>query len=86
MDIGCGAGGFVKLAPNDGWKFSVGIDANSLYQTEYKNTETVQFINADFDELSTEVLGEGYDCITMWNVLEHLYDLNKIVNNIKKAP
>lgn len=83
MDIGCGAGGFVKLAPSDGWKFSVGIDANSLYQTEYKNTESVQFINADFDELSTKVLGDGYDCITMWNVLEHLYDLNKIVDNIK---
>ena len=84
MDIGCGAGGFVKLAPTSGWKFSVGIDANSLYKKTYNNTDSVQFINTNFDDLEPETLGQEYDCITMWNVLEHLYDLDKIINNIKK--
>ena len=83
MDIGCGAGVFLEVASERGWKNCVGVDANSRYGTYYRPHLHLQYINSSFEKLEPSVLGKDYDCITLWNVLEHLYDLHSIVASIK---
>jgi 2-polyprenyl-3-methyl-5-hydroxy-6-metoxy-1,4-benzoquinol methylase len=84
MDIGCGAGVFLKEAYKRGWQDCVGVDINERYRDIYKKDKGVQFINRTFEGLSDNDLGEDYDCISLWSVLEHLYDLKSIIQTIKK--
>lgn len=83
MDIGCGAGVFLEIALENGWKRCVGVDVNERYSDIYNDAEGIQFINASFESLDSEKLGSDYDCISMWSVLEHLYDLHNILEAVK---
>jgi trans-aconitate methyltransferase len=83
MDIGCGAGVFLKTANRDGWKQCIGVDVNERYSDIYRDSPGVQFINASFESLAPGRVGNNYDCIAMWSVLEHLYDLHAILASVK---
>jgi 2-polyprenyl-3-methyl-5-hydroxy-6-metoxy-1,4-benzoquinol methylase len=83
MDIGCGAGVFLRTAEHNGWSQCVGIDVNERYAAVYRNAPGVQFISANFESLDPTRLGRDYDCIAMWSVLEHLYDLHGILRTLK---
>lgn len=84
MDIGCGAGGFLEVAFANGWDACVGIDANNRYADIYQEAGGIQYIQSSFERLDRERLGTDYDCISLWNVLEHLFDLQSIVAEIKR--
>jgi 2-polyprenyl-3-methyl-5-hydroxy-6-metoxy-1,4-benzoquinol methylase len=84
MDIGCGAGGFLKMADINNWQHCVGVDVNQRYESTYQEIKGVQFISANFESLDPQKLGSDYDCIAMWSVLEHLYDLNEILKATKR--
>ncbi len=83
MDIGCGSGGFLRIANETGWEYCIGVDANERYADIYKETKGVQFLQSSFEHLDHEKIGTGYDCIAMWNVLEHLYDIQSIVSDVR---
>lgn len=83
MDIGCGAGVFLKMADRNGWSQCIGIDVNERYSTIYRDAKGIQFISANFESLDAARLGNDYDCISMWSVLEHLYELHNILGVIK---
>lgn len=84
MDIGCGAGVFLEVALENGWDTCVGIDANSRYSDIYQEAKGIQYIQSSFERFDRECLGKNYDCISLWNVLEHLFDLQSIVIEIKR--
>lgn len=84
MDIGCGAGVFLEVALANGWETCVGIDANGRYADIYQDAVGIQYIQSSFERLDRERLGRNYDCISLWNVLEHLFDLQGIVAEIKR--
>lgn len=83
MDLGCGAGVFLKMAERNGWKQCVGVDINQRYSDIYSAAEGIQFINSSFERLEPEKLGSEYDVISMWSVLEHLYELHPILEQLK---
>jgi 2-polyprenyl-3-methyl-5-hydroxy-6-metoxy-1,4-benzoquinol methylase len=83
MDLGCGAGVFLKMADRNNWKHCVGVDVNERYSSMYKDTPGVQFLQGRFESLDPTKLGRDYDCISMWSVLEHLYDLPGILGTLK---
>ncbi|MDH4226861.1 MAG: class I SAM-dependent methyltransferase [Deltaproteobacteria bacterium] len=83
MDIGCGAGVFLEVAFERGWKSCVGVDVNERYADIYADAKGVQFINSTFEALDASRLGSGYDCVAMWSVLEHLYDVHNIIRAVK---
>jgi len=83
MDIGCGAGGFLKLAEKNNWINCVGVDVNERYQPNYKEINGVQFISVNFESLDINKLGKDYDCIAMWSVLEHIYDVNGMLKILR---
>ena len=83
MDLGCGAGVYLKMADRNGWRQCIGIDANNRYSDIYSTTPGVQFINSTFERLDPERLGKDYDVISMWSVLEHLYDVHAILAQLR---
>ncbi len=83
MDIGCGAGVFLKMAYKNRWNQCIGIDANERYADIYQEAKGIQFVSANFESLDPDKLGRDYDCISMWSVLEHLYDVHGILEVVR---
>jgi len=83
MDIGCGAGVFLKVADRNGWGQCVGVDVNERYGDIYREAKGIQFLSSSFEKLDPARLGQDYDCISLWSVLEHLYDLHATLDQIK---
>jgi 2-polyprenyl-3-methyl-5-hydroxy-6-metoxy-1,4-benzoquinol methylase len=84
LDIGCGAGVFLKVAFQSGWQKCVGADINQNYSSMYQDIPGVQFISSSFEDLKPKFLGDSYDCISLWSVLEHLYELDPFVARAKE--
>ena len=84
LDIGCGSGVFLQEAYKKGIQICRGVDANENYAQIYNNSKGIQFINADFEELKPDLIGNSYECITMWSVLEHIYEPLRFVKSLKK--
>ncbi len=82
MDLGCGSGKFLDTAVQHGWKKCVGVDANPTFK-HFHDESNIQFIYSSFEELNKDFIGSDYSAITLWNVLEHLYDLKAIVKQLK---
>lgn len=83
MDIGCGAGGLLFEAEREGWQQCVGVDINERWTSNFSDQNGVQFINSTFESLDPKAIGKNYSAITMWNVLEHIYDIHQTVASIK---
>lgn len=82
MDLGCGSGKFLATAKQHGWAECIGVDANPTFKDIHGDVNGVKFIYSSFETLDTGAIGDGYSAITLWNVLEHLYDLKAIVRQI----
>jgi 2-polyprenyl-3-methyl-5-hydroxy-6-metoxy-1,4-benzoquinol methylase len=82
LDLGCGAGVFLKMAQRGGWQQCVGVDINERYSDMYNASVGIQFINSSFERLEPGKLGKDYDAISMWSVLEHLYDKHAILDTL----
>jgi len=76
LDIGAGTGDFFEYVSNKGWNVS-GVEPNEKARTlaAQKNISLTEELPEN-----TEV----YDAITMWHVLEHVYDLEKQLVWLKK--
>lgn len=77
LDIGAGTGDFLEFLSSKKWNVK-GVEPND----KAKNLA----INKGLDIYNTidEVGGELYDVITMWHVLEHVYDLQEQIAWLKK--
>lgn len=77
LDIGCGTGYFLEYCQKKNW-FTTGIEPNehARQQAIDKNINTL----SSLDQLDKE---EKFDVITLWHVLEHVYDLNEYIKKIK---
>lgn len=82
LDIGCGSGKFLDTALKHGWRECVGVDANTSFG-DFHASNGVKYIYSDFESLDLATIGSGFSAITLWNVLEHLYDLKSIVGQLK---
>ncbi len=80
LDIGCGTGDFLNAMYKKGWKVK-GIEPNETARKNAINNFNLDVYDEsrlfDFDEKS-------FDVITMWHVLEHVYNLDKNLTQIKK--
>lgn len=81
MDLGCGSGKFLETALSHGWSNCIGVDANPTFK-DFHSDNGVKFIYSNFEALDMDAIGEGYSAITLWNVLEHLYDLGDVVKRM----
>ena len=73
LDIGCGLGEFIGLAQTDGWRVE-GVEPGERAVEVLRAKTPATIHHGYFEQLTLPV--QGYDCLTMWDVIEHLYEPN----------
>ena len=78
LDYGCGAGDFLLHMKNNGYDV-MGMEpnekANAISKSKVGNDKVV---NCELKEINRK-----FDIITMWHVLEHIPNLNEIIQELK---
>ncbi len=78
LDIGAGNGVFLEFMKDKGWDVSgIEMDDSSRKAIEEKLNLDIAKTVHDNKEI------EKFDVVTMWHVLEHVYDLKKDIQEIK---
>lgn len=79
LDIGCGTGNFLNNMKQAGWDVS-GIEPSP----EAREQAQKNFGITPMDPAKLYNLPDGkYDAVTMWHVLEHVYDLDGYMKKIR---
>ena len=76
LDVGCGTGNFVSYLNLHGW------DAEGV-ETDEKAREIAKVSNIKVHKNLNVVGSNKYDVITMWHVLEHIYNLNDYMQKLR---
>ncbi len=79
LDIGAGSGHYLNFMSKKGFKCT-GIEMSGRARAFAKDTFDIDIYPDDHFYNSTFV--QKYDLISLWHVLEHLYDLEKVVKRI----
>jgi len=77
LDVGCGTGHFIDYCQQHGWQVN-GVEPNQTARTQAED-KTKIIIQQDI----SEIVDASYDVITLWHVLEHLPDLEQVMNQLK---
>lgn len=81
LDIGCGDGGFMKVAAARGWK-TVGVDYDSRV-IELARRDGLDASARDFFEFLKVRAAKEFDAITLFDVLEHVPEPRELIAAIK---
>ena len=79
LDVGCGTGDFLQIAQKDSWNIT-GVEPNKKARAIANRKTNNKVFN--LDKLH-ELQKESFQIITLWHVLEHIYDLNELIKTIK---
>ena len=75
LDYGCGLGNFLNYCKEQGWK-STGMDVSENARNVVKHRYNIDvYPNSEIKD-QTE---KKYDVISLWHVLEHVYDLDETI-------
>lgn len=80
LDIGCGTGEFLSRAEDNGFQVQ-GIEPSS--QARKQAINNFRLIVNEEDHLAL-IEDQSIDFITMWHVLEHVYNLNERILELKR--
>jgi 2-polyprenyl-3-methyl-5-hydroxy-6-metoxy-1,4-benzoquinol methylase len=78
LDIGCGTGEFLIKCKKNKWEV-IGIEPNINARNNNSLTKE-NLIYKDFNDLNTK---KDFNIITLWHVLEHLYDPLEIMKKLR---
>jgi 2-polyprenyl-3-methyl-5-hydroxy-6-metoxy-1,4-benzoquinol methylase len=79
LDIGCYTGLFMKLAIDQGWE-AKGLEPSKWAAQIGERNYKLDIINGNTGLLKS--LKDGFDLITMWDVIEHLSNPKEALQNI----
>ncbi len=79
LDIGCSGGFFLNLARNDGWR-TFGLELNKA-EAGIASKMGHEIWNAPVSQCNS---GVKFNCITLWDVFEHIKDGALYLLNLKK--
>lgn len=87
LDIGTRNGQFIKELHDHGYINSYGTDistgASTLWQ-QY-DSQLLKYFAIEDAQIALTCFGINYKFITLSHVLEHMYDVDAVLNNIKEA-
>ncbi len=76
-DYGCGVGSFLSAAQKAGWLVNG-------YEPSEKAGAIAKGLGVEIKSLDELIEGKkNFDVITLWHVLEHIHDLDGVVENLK---
>ncbi|UGU18048.1 class I SAM-dependent methyltransferase [Sinomicrobium kalidii] len=81
LDIGAGTGDFLAVAKKDGWNVN-GTEPNTSARKRAGEKGILLFEKPDASFVEDK--RSAYDIITMWHVLEHVPDLERQLEELKK--
>jgi SAM-dependent methyltransferase len=86
MDIGCGFGGFVRLALNEGFD-AYGMDFNEAQVTAGKTALCLKdrLFTGDINSFAArdDMIGT-FDLVTLFEVIEHVENIKELVHNVRR--
>ncbi len=79
LDIGCGTGYFLNTARERGY------DVSGIERDISARERAIRYFGLDVkDEQSLwKIESESFDVVTLWHVLEHMQNLNEVVDKLK---
>ena len=80
LDIGCGTGEFLNMFKLNNWKVS-GIESNKNAREIARNKNGIEVRD---DKSYNQLEDKQFDVISMWHVLEHVYDTDFQLKQIKR--
>ncbi len=80
LDLGCGTGAFLDTMKNANWN-TTGLEPD---KTAREKALKLYGLHLDDSEKFYELPTQTFDVITMWHVLEHVHDLHKYIEQLKK--
>lgn len=80
LDIGAGTGAFVRFMKNNGWS-TTGLEPDESARLQAQTINNAQLLSSD---ILYDLPAESFDVITMWHVLEHVHNLDKYFEQLKK--
>lgn len=78
LDYGCGSGQLLHYFLKNGWKIQ-GVEPNADAREIASKLNNIKILNNS--EIS-ELQKSSFDVITLWHVLEHIHNLNEVMNNL----
>jgi len=78
VDVGCSNGAFVKGATKYGWH-ATGVELEKA-SAELATSNDINVINTDL--IDANFSSNSIDCITMWQLIEHIEDFEPLLNEI----
>lgn len=82
LDIGCGLGGFLQQMQKQGWQVhGIDMSADACRQAAEKIGQAHVFRG---DIFSVSLPLGYYDCITLWHVIEHVFEPQKVLRRISE--
>ena len=80
LDVGCGTGEFLNFCKTQGWHTS-GIEPDNNARIYAKETYGLTIHDEDFIKI---IPAKSFDVISLWHVLEHVYNLNDRIVDLKQ--
>lgn len=86
LDVGCGTGHLLKIMSSfrDGMTL-VGVEPSPVAATQAKKLVPDAIIHNCFGDDMHEVAGDTFDVVTMYSVIEHVYDVHALLNEVNRA-
>lgn len=79
LEIGCGKGGLLMNLQKRGFNNLCGLDISN-FQKNILIDNNIKYISSSFFDIHK--IDKKFDCIILSQVIEHIYDLKLLVNNI----
>ena len=79
LDIGAGSGQFLNFMSQQGYEVT-GIEMSERARKYAKENFSLDLNSSEY--LFDDGLKEKYGIISLWHVMEHLYDLEKVINRL----
>jgi len=81
LDVGCGTGHFLKVAQDRGWEVA-GIEISSFSADQARSRHGLNVETGTLESVHPQ--DNFFDIVTMWDVLEHLPEPLKTLNEISR--
>ena len=80
LDVGCGTGAFLHTMQTAGWQIT-GLEPDEVARAKAEQLYGLHIQDAG---MLFRLQPGTFDSITLWHVLEHVHDLHKYVDQLKK--